>query len=171
MATRQERIKLLAEAIAADIKSIKNNSGDLTSLSTVAKTSLVAAINEIFGLANTAQTSVDTLIDDTATNGNTTKAWSADKIYDELTAAIDSLRTELKAGAGEALDTFKELANALGDDPNFATTIATAMAKRVRVDAAQTFTVAEKLQGCENLGLGDPDHNFVTDYIAIRDAV
>ena len=44
------------------------------------------------------------------------------------------------------------------------TTIATQMGKRVQVDAAQTFTVAEKAQGCANLGIGNPDTDFVAAY-------
>lgn len=42
------------------------------------------------------------------------------------------------------------------------------MSKRVRVDAAQTFTTAEKLQGCNNLGIGDPEHDFLGDYATAK---
>ena len=43
-------------------------------------------------------------------------------------------------------------------------TLAEQMGKRVRVDAAQTFTVVEQAQGCANLGIGDPDTDFVAVY-------
>ena len=56
----------------------------------------------------------------------------------------------------------------LGNDTNFATTIATQMDKRVRVDAAQTFTVAEQVQGCANLGIGNPDTDLLAVYTAAK---
>ncbi len=64
----------------------------------------------------------------------------------ELTAAIDAL---VDASPG-TLDTLNELAAALGDDPNFATTIATALAGKQPIDATLTAlaalaTVADKL--------------------------
>lgn len=77
---------------------------------------------------------------------------------DQVTDAIIALRDELRAGAGAALDTFKEIAAALGDDPNFAATISTALGNRVRVDAASAFNQAQKAQGRSNIdALGIPD--------------
>ena len=52
----------------------------------------------------------------------------------------------------------------LGNDANFATQ----MGKRVRVDAAQTFTVAEQAQGCANLGVGNLDTDLLAVYIAAK---
>lgn len=161
MATRAERIKALVQAIAADIKALKLADGDLSSLATTNKTSLVAAINELKVLASKPS---GAQIDDAATNGDTNVVWSADKIFDEIDLAKQAVKNELTNGAGAALDTLKELADALDNNPSFAADIATAMGKRVRVDAAQTFTAIEKKQGCENLGLGDPDYDFISDY-------
>lgn len=45
-------------------------------------------------------------------------------------AAVAALKDQLINGAGSALDTLYELAAALGDDPNFATTITTALAAK-----------------------------------------
>ena len=70
-----------------------------------------------------------------------------------------------------ALDTLRELATALGDDPNFAATVNTALSNRVRFDAAQTLTVAQQKQASQNIGVGDPEANFVTTYTTARDAV
>ena len=153
MATQQERITALAQAIAADIKQLTTNQGTLTALTTADKTSLVNAINELkTSIANV------TNINDTSTSKSAT--WSSDKINTSINNAVSALVN----GAGTTLDTLKELANALGNDANFATTIATQMGKRVRVDAAQTFTVAEQAQGCANLGIGNPDTDFVAAY-------
>ena len=47
MATQQQRITELAQAIAQDIKELKSTQGLLDSLSTTSKASLVDAINEL----------------------------------------------------------------------------------------------------------------------------
>ena len=65
-------------------------------------------------------------------------------------AAIDAL---VNAAPG-TLDTLKELADAIGDDPGFAASITAALGNRLRVDAAQSLSTAQKAQGQSNLGLG-----------------
>ena len=73
-------------------------------------------------------------------------------------------------GAGAALDTLNELADALNNDPNFAATIATEIANRVRYDAAQALSEPQKAQARVNIGaqaasdVGDTDRDFVGDY-------
>ena len=162
--TMETRLIALAQAIGADIKALTTKQGDLTSLATTANGNLVAAINEIYGLLG----SVGAIIDDGAGDGDTSVTWSADKIHDSIEATTTALRNSLVNGAGAALDTFKELQDAIGNDPSFAATLATQMSKRVRVDAAQTFTTNEKLQGCNNLGIGDPEHDFLGDYATAK---
>lgn len=71
------------------------------------------------------------------------------------TAFVQAATAALVASAPGTLDTLNELAAALGDDPNFATTIATALSNRLRFDASQTLTNTQKLQGIDNLGLFD----------------
>ena len=157
MATQQQRITELAQAIAADIKLLTTNQGTLTALTTTDKTSLVKAINELKSSITNA-----TSINDTSTS--TSATWSSDKINTSINNAVSAL----VGGAGTTLDTLKELAAALGNDANFATTIATQMGKRVRVDAAQTFTVAEQAQGCANLGIGNPDTDLLAAYTTAK---
>ena len=67
MATQQERITALAQAIASDIKTLTANQGSLTALTTTNKTSLVAALNEL----KTAIVNA-TNINDSATNTSAT---------------------------------------------------------------------------------------------------
>jgi hypothetical protein len=161
MSTLETRLNILATAIGADIKSLRLADGDLSSLSTTAKGSLVAAINELFAIAG-AQ------INDAATNGNTTQVWSADKTYDSIAAAIATLRTELTNGASAALDTFAELAAALGNDASFASTVATSLANRVRYDAPQALTLVQQQQACANIGVGDPNVDLLAIYVAAK---
>ena len=61
----------------------------------------------------------------------------------------------LVSGAPGLLDTLDELAAALGDDPNFATTISTALSNRLRIDiGTQGLTSTQQGYGRTNLGLG-----------------
>lgn len=162
----ETKIIALAQAIGADVKLLKANAGDLSALNTTAKTNLVAAINELVGMASSAGAQIN----DAAVAGAAGKlvVWSADKVSTSIDAAKLAVKDEILDGAGAALDTLKELADALNNDPNFAATIATEMSNRVRFDAAQTLTVPQQLQACTNIGVGDPEHNFVTDYTAAK---
>lgn len=66
---------------------------------------------------------------------------------------IDLTRSVILGGATPAeLDTFLELAAAIGNDANFAGSMANALAARVRIDAGQAFTPAQQKQGQDNLG-------------------
>ena len=171
--TLEQRLIALAQAMGADIKAAALARGDLAALTTTAKASLVAAVNEL-------KTAVDAAagggvsIDDGAGDGATTVTWSADKIHDTIEAAKLAVKNELTDGAAAALDTLNELAAALGNDPNFAATIASEVANRVRYDAAQTLTAPQQAQARTNIGaqsaaaIGDPDHDLVADYTAAK---
>lgn len=173
MATLEARLIALAQAVGADIKTARLARGELSSLQTTAQTSLVAAINEVLGIAQAAAGG-GVSINDAAGDGATAVTWSANKIHDELVAAIAALRTELTAGASAALDTFAELATALGNDPNFATTIATGLTNRVRFDAAQTLSAPQQAQARSNIGalaaadVGNTDRDLAADYAAAK---
>lgn len=142
---------------------INGNAADLSALNTTAKSNLVAALNELKSGLDAIGT--PTTIND-ASSSSTTQTWSISKISSEITAALNALTT----GAPTALNTLDELAAALGDDANFATTITTALGNRVRVDAAQGLTAPQQAQARSNIGaqeaalIGDPDTNFVTTF-------
>ena len=160
MSTLQVRITDLATRVATEIKSVKTlvngNAADLSALTTTQKTSLVAAINELKNAVDNAGSSI-TISDSTS---STTQVWSSSKIASEIQAAKDALTN----GAASALDTLAELAAALGNDANFASTVTTSLGYRLRYDAAQTLTTAQKTQACANIGVGEPDTDFVTTF-------
>lgn len=168
MATLAQRIIDLATRISTECKALRTlingNAADLSALNTTAKSNLVVALNELKAQITALGTPVT--INDGAING--TQTWSSAKISSDITAAINALTT----GAPGALNTLDELATALGDDANFAATITTALANRVRVDAAQALTLPQQAQGRSNLGaqeaalIGDPDTNYVTTFNA-----
>lgn len=161
--SQEQRLLDLANGIAQDIKALRTGQGALASLSTTAKDNLVAAINEVFALAQSGAGGAG--IDDTAGAGDTTVAWSADKVVSELALAISSLRQELLGGEVDAaLDTFAELQARLESDQTLTASISTALTKRVRFDAAQTLTTEEKLQACTNIGIGNPEVDLLAAY-------
>jgi len=162
--TLETKIIALAQAIGADVKTLTVNQGDLTALSTTAKGNIVAAINELYGMAG----SGGATIDDTAGDGSTAVVWSADKVYDAIEAAKTAVTNSLTNGASAALDTLAELADAIGNDPNYAATIATEIGNRVRYDAAQTLNTAQKLQACNNIGVGDPESDLAGAYATAK---
>ena len=173
----ETRIVALAQAVGADVKALTSAQGNLSALNTTTKTNLVAAINELVTLVNNAGASIN----DSAGNGDTGVTWSADKIFDSIEAAKTAVKNELVNGAAAALDTLNELAAALGNDPNFAATIAAEVANRVRYDAAQTLTSPQQAQARTNIGaaaasdlsalttgLGNYDRDYVADYTAAK---
>lgn len=160
----ETRLVALAQAIGADIKDLRTKQGDLTALSTTAKGNIVSAINELHALISSAGVQIN----DTAGNGDTGVTWSADKIFDTIEAAKAAVKSDLINGSAAALDTLSELAAALGNNPNFATTIASEIANRVRFDSAQTLNTAQKLQACQNIGVGDPDADLASAYATAK---
>lgn len=160
----ETRIVALAQAVGTDVKSLTIAQGNLSALTTTAKTNLVAAINELV----TAVAIAGVEINDTAGAGNTVNTWSANKIYASIEAAKTAVTNSLVNGAAAALDTLQELAAALGNDPSFATTIATQIANRVRFDAAQTLTAQQQAQACANIGIGDPERDLAAAYATAR---
>ncbi len=144
MATLEQRLNNLASAIGADIKALRDAAGVLANLPTTAKNNLVAAIAEVYSMAN---------------NGSNQGAVDA-----AISTAINDLRNELRAGAGAALDTFAEVAAQLEADQSAAAALATAIINRVRFDEAQNLSAAQQLQACTNIGIGNPDVDLISAY-------
>lgn len=129
---------------------LKGNQGDLTKLSTADKTSLVNALNEL-------KTSIDnktSINDSQATTANT---WSATKISNEITQAINTLIN----GADSSSDDFKEVADKIA-------ALMQADNGLVSTSQAQAFTEQQKSQARSNIDvyskaeIGDINTNFVT---------
>lgn len=167
MATLQVRLQDLATRVATEIKAVRTlvngNAASLSGLSFGAKTNLVVSLNELKTIIDQVSSASGATIND-ASSASTTQTWSVTKISDTIASAVAAVTN----GAPAALDTLDELAAALGDDANFAATVTTALANRLRFDAAQTLTAPQKVQGNSNLGsaslvdTGTLDTNFVT---------
>lgn len=59
----------------------------------------------------------------------------------------------IAGSAPDALNTLKELADALGDDPNYAATVTRLLGNRLQFDQPQSLTPIQKAQAVLNLGL------------------
>jgi hypothetical protein len=163
----------LATRVATEVKAVRTllngNAANNSALTTTAKSNLVAAINEV-----AASVASSSSINDAATG--TTSTWSSSKIGTEISSATSAL----VASAPAALNTLDELAAALGDDANFATTTATALGNRVRTDtAAQGLNSTQQGNARTNIAaaaaadlttlstnVGDTTTNFVTVFEA-----
>jgi hypothetical protein len=94
----------------------------------------------------------------TATAGtNTTQAAS--------TAFVQTAVSNLVGGATAALDTLNELATALGNDANFATTISTSIGTKL-AKASNLSDLADAATARTNLGLGTMATATATDYLS-----
>jgi len=139
--------------ITAGVSSVSAGTGisvnSTTGAVTVTNTGLLSA--EAGAGISVSTTSGTLTITNTITNNNqlTNGAGYATTSY--VTTQINNL----VSGAPGLLDTLDELAAALGDDPNFATTITTALSNRLRIDInTQGLTSTQQGNGRTNLGLG-----------------
>lgn len=168
----------LATRVATECKSIRTmlngNAGDLSALTTSAKSNLVAALNEL-------NAELDALsagaagIDDATTA--TTSTWSSQKTADEILEAATGVKDDILGGAGAAYDTLSEL-KALLDasdsaDDTALSAINTALTHRVRTDINnQALDATMRLNARTNIDvyskgeIGDVTTNFVTTFEA-----
>ena len=158
--TIESGVIALAQAVGADVKALNLKIGNLSLLTTTAKSNLVAAINAAVASGG----SGGVAIDDDAGLGDKDVTWSADKTVTAIQAAVDALVD----GAPAALDTLNKLAAALGNDENLAQTMIAQINNRVRYDELQVLTAPQQLNACTNIGVGDPTRDFAADYEAAK---
>lgn len=137
--TLDTNLQDFATDVATNAKAMKTlingNAADLSALTTVQKSNLVAAINEVAAAVGGS----GAVIDDGAPS--TLTVWSSNKTNEEIQEAVASIID----GAPELLDTLNELAAAIGDDPNFAATIAAQIGGKA--DMVHTHAAADITSG------------------------
>lgn len=153
------RITALANAIGADVKALYANQGSLAALTTTAKSSLVAAINEVKAAGGGGGVSIND-----ASTTSTTETWSASK----STAAIAAAVNGILGGASSAYDTLVEIQDILTAEDTAISGLLTAVSKRIRFDASQTLSSGEITQACTNIGIGEPETDFVATYTTAK---
>ena len=147
--SRDNQLQLAITYLGDKIGLAEVKIGDPAQLPTLYKDSLGASLTEMHtALANA------TDIDDATASGEAT--FSSAKIQ----ALITQAKSDILGGAPASLDTLQEVATALQANDNAEAVILEALAKRVRVDAAQSFTEDEKGQARGNIGAAS--HTAVT---------
>lgn len=142
--TQQSLLSAAFLRIVSAVNALKGAQGNLSDLATTDKANLVAALNEVKNSIPTAGAVIDDAV------SGTTKTWSSNKIQSQITTAI----TALISGAPAASDTLKELSDQIA-------ALAQADNGLLSFAAAQALNTAQKLQGCNNLGIGDPAFDYV----------
>lgn len=151
------RIESLVLRVAQEFNDVRAKAGNLANLTTTDKSSLVSAVNEL----KTAVMSASAIDDQ---NTATTTTYSSSKIV----SLLDALKTEILGGADAAYDTLQEIQQLLQNGTSGLDALLAAVNHRVRFDAAQTLTDAEKAQARSNIGavavtdVGNTDTDFVT---------
>ncbi len=149
------QVGTLTTRIAGEIKSVRTlvngNVLDLSGLTTTAKGNLMLAINELDAAIDAVAAAAGAINDGVTA---TTSTWSSTKTNAEIAAAVSAL----VAAAPGLLDTLNELAAALGDDPNFAATMTTALGNKQPLDTdltaiAALVSAADKLPYSTGAGL------------------
>ena len=115
------RITALINSIATDIKDVYAKIGNLSSLQTTTKSSLVGAINEL-------KSSGGLQINDTTPSTSTT--FSGTAINSKIAAAKTEVKNEILGGASAAYDTLKEIQAQMEADDTAAATLTTAVGQR-----------------------------------------
>ena len=153
MASLATRISDLITAVGTDVKQLKtwitgSSSGSLVGLTTTAKTDLVSAINEVNAKPSSAAPSASTIVQgiieiatlaEVGTGTDAIRAVTPQGVKQETDAVKAAI---LGVGVPAALDTLDELAAALGDDANFASTVTNALANKQPLDTDLTAIAA-----------------------------
>ena len=115
------RITALINSIATDIKDVYAKIGNLSSLQTTTKSSLVGAINEI-------KSSGGLQINDTTPSASTT--FSGTAIDSKIATAKTEVKNEILGGASAAYDTLQEIQAQMQADDTAAASLTTAVGQR-----------------------------------------
>lgn len=115
------RITALINSIATDIKDVYAKIGNLNTLQTTTKSSLVAAINEL-------KSSAGLQINDTTASGTTT--FSGTAIESKIATAKSQVKNEILGSASAAYDTLQEIQAQMEADDTAAAALATAVGQR-----------------------------------------
>lgn len=110
----------------------------------------------------------------------TSSVWSSTKTNAVITNAVDTVKSELTdmiiadvakvksdilgAGVPETLDTLAEIADKLNGDAALVASMSVAINNRVRFDEEQVLSSEQKTIACTNIGIGEPDTDFVAIY-------
>lgn len=152
--SRQQEISRGNQLVASKLNYLKGEIGTLTGLSTTDKSSLVAAINEVKAIADSAAGG-GAIINDSVTNS--TDGWSSSKIVNEITTRL--------ANALEGQD--------LSDIADQIAALIQADNGLVSATNSQSFSASQQTQARTNIGaasaddVGDVNFDFEAEITAL----
>lgn len=121
------------------------------------ESTVIDVVRDLYQASKTAVT-----IDDTLAAAD--KAWSSQKINQELDARFANLLDS----APEEFNTLKEIADWIANDQTGTAALTQSVNEKVSFKQAQNLTAPEQLQACENIGIGNPDTDFLAIYEAAK---
>jgi hypothetical protein len=172
------RLQDLSQRIGIECKNLRGllngNVSDLSALTTNARGSLVAAINELKTELHSIESSGGATVNDQSVASNT-QVWSINRVLYELaqtSQAVDTglaqtaqtlrgeisqastaLKAEILGGAAPAYDTLMELKGILDGEATTLTTVLLAVSNRVRFDTdSQGLTTQQRFAARKNIG-------------------
>lgn len=148
-----ERITKFAQQVGTDIGALTKRIGNTSTLTTTNKGNVVDAINEV-------KSTVDNL--DLGLNETTVTNIATQKAKEEVAKVV--------GGAPAAFDTLKELADAFQDGSSITQSVVDGLNNRLRFDEVQMLDATQKLQACNNLGIGNPDTDLLAVYNTAKGA-
>ena len=86
-------------------------------------------------------------------------------------ASVASGIASLVGTSPETLNTLQEIAAEIEADNTEFAALTTMVSNKVGFATAQTLTPTQRLQACQNIGVGNPDYDYLAAYVAARDAV
>ena len=155
MATLKENLELFATKVGTTIKGIKTSIGETSTLKTTDKT-VVGSANELFEKIKTIETAQASSSSINDTSASSATAYSSQKTEQLIAQA----KADIMNGATSAMDTFKEVEDAISNNKTVATGLVDAVGKRLRIDEAQTLTSDQKTAVETTLNIGDTSTDF-----------
>ena len=175
---RQVELNRFAVGVADAFKADRAKVGNVADLNTV-ETTLVGAINAALASVPTGVLFSSNNLGDVAdagtarTNLGVMSAADISAAIAAITigslggltqAQVDARVEEIVGMAPMELDQIAELANAIGNNPDFAMVVTDGLANKVDFSKVQTLTPEQQLQVGQNIGMGDPAADFLATF-------
>ena len=151
--TLNTQISALATQVGTDVKDLLAKVatiGDVRTLTTSQKATVVVAVNELKAAIDAVQTNIGAQINDES--NDTSHTWSGSKISTEISTKCQEVKDALLGGAGDAYDTLKELADLIETNEDAITALQELAGAHVRYDQAQELEPSQQTQARSNIG-------------------
>lgn len=151
--TLNSQISALATQVGTDVKDLLAKVatiGDVSTLTTSQKATVVVAVNELKAAIDAVQTNIGAQINDES--NDTSHTWSGSKISTEISTKCQEVKDALLGGAGDAYDTLKELADLIETNEDAITALQELAGAHVRYDQAQELKPSQQTQARSNIG-------------------